>query len=97
MKTAIYGPVTEQHLADASLFAGIEPTEFVTDARSVPPFSQRATLAIPVDPKVGGEAGLRQQHWRMVIRADALICVGENEHLCHAATRHGLLVYQVDE
>ena len=83
MKTILYGPVTEDHLADASLFSGIEPTEFITEK------------TIPVDPKVGGEAGERQQHWRMVINADALVCVGANEHLVHAANRFNLLVYQV--
>lgn len=84
MKTITYGPVTKAHLADASLFSGIEPTEFITDA------------TIPVDPMVGGEAGVRQQHWRMVINAAALICIGENEHLLQAAEKFNLLIYQVD-
>ena len=84
MKTILYGPVTKEHLADASLFAGIEPTEYVTDK------------TIPVDPMVGGEAGVRQQHWRMVLNADALICVGENPHLVQAAEKFHLLVHHVE-
>ena len=96
MKTILHGPVTEQHLADASLFAGIEPTEYITGTKNCPPCSQRPTTVIPVEPLVHGEAGDRQQHWRMAINADALICVGENEHLVHAAERFGLPIYQVE-
>jgi hypothetical protein len=96
VKTILYGPVTKAHLADAALFAGIEPTEFVTGGTPTPPFSQRPTTVIPVDPMVHGEAGERQQHWRMAINADALVCVGQNDHLVHAANSFKLPVYQTD-
>ena len=96
MKTILYGPVTDAHLADASLFSGIEPTEYIAGGVPIPPCSQRATTVIPVDPMVHGEAGERQQHWRMAINADALICIGGNEHLVHAAERFNLPIYQVD-
>ena len=97
MKTILYGPVTDAHLADAALFAGIEPTEYITGSKTAPQCSQRPATVIPVEPLVGGEAGERQQHWRMAINAEALICVGYNEHLLHAASRFNLLVHQVDE
>lgn len=95
MKTILYGPVTDAHLADAALFSGIEPTEYIV-GKTTPPVARRPTTAIEVDPMVHGEAGDRQQHWRMAINADALICVGENEHLVHAAERFKLPVYQVE-
>ena len=82
MTTILWGNPTAEHLADAALFSGIEVTEQVTEK------------TIPVDPMVGGEAGVRQQHWRMALNADALICVGENEHLVQAAESLKLLVYQ---
>ena len=82
MRTILWGNPTAEQLADAALFSGIEVTEQVTEK------------TIPVDPMVGGEAGVRQQHWRMALNADALICVGENEHLVRAAESLKLLVYQ---
>lgn len=94
MKTILHGQVTEQHLADAALFAGIEPTSYITNGATSPPVSQRATDVIPPDPMVG-DAAERQNHWRMVLRADALVCVGKNEHLVRSAESVGLLVYEV--
>lgn len=96
MKTILYGPVTKAHLADAALFAGIEPTEFVVGGAATLQLGQRPATVIPVDPMVGGEAGERQQHWRMAINGDALVCVGQNDHLVHAANSFKLPVYQTD-
>ena len=95
MKTVLYGHVTEQHLADAALFSGIEPTGFVTNGSTLPPCSNRHVEVVPPDPMVG-DAAARQNHWRLVLHADALICVGPNAHLIHAATQSGLLVYESD-
>lgn len=96
VRTILYGPVTKAHLDDASLFSGIQPTEFVTDGSRNPPASNLSTLVVPVDPMVPGEAGERQKHWRMVLNADALVCVEENSHLVYAAEKFGCVVYQPD-
>lgn len=94
MKTIISGPVTEQHLADAALLAGIEPTEFfVNGVEGLPPTSDLPTTVFSPCPKLP-DANIAQSHWRMVIRAEAVICVGENEHLLECAAKYNLLVYQ---
>lgn len=95
MKTVLFGKVTEQHLADALLFAGIEPSEYITNGKTVPPASQRATTVIPPCPMVPGEPGELQNNWRLVLHADALICVGDNPHLVECAARYDLLIYEV--
>lgn len=95
MKTVLYGRVTESHLADASLFCGIAPTEFITNGSSAPPTSKHETSVIRPDPMVG-DCAAAQNHWRMVLHADALICVGKNDHLMRVAETIGLIVYQVD-
>lgn len=82
MKTIIYGKPTAEDLGNASLFSGIDVTERVT------------TRTFPVDPMVCGEGGVRQQHWRMALNAEALICIGQNDHLVHAATTFNLPIYQ---
>lgn len=96
MKVALWGRVQECHLNDAQLFAGIEPTEFITDGRFPPPFDL-PVMKIPVDPMVSGELGVRQQHCRFALNADALVMVGYDEHLQNAMQRLRVPVYQVDE
>lgn len=93
MKTIIYGPVTYDTLDTAVLF-GIEPTSYITNGQSEPPLSLLETTIIPIDKKVSGEPGVLQNHWRMVLAADALIVKGENDHLVHCAETYGLAVYQ---
>ena len=95
MKTIVYGKVTPGHLADAELFAGITPTSFVTNGTHVPPSSNMGTEVIPPCPKVPGEPGQKQNHWRMVSSADALVLQGRNEHLVSVAERMDLLIYEV--
>lgn len=97
MRVALYGPVTEQHLSDAALFAGIEPTEFITNGSTVPPCSGRTTEVIPLCPMLPGEPGVKQNHWRLVLHADALICVGDNPHLVQCAVLSGVLIHEVRE
>lgn len=94
MKTVLFGKVTEQHLADARLFAGIEPTEFITNGMTVPPASLRFTTVIPPCPMLPGEPGELQNNWRLVMHADALICVGQNPHLVSVAEKYDLLIYE---
>lgn len=97
MKTILYGPVTEAHLADASLFSGIDPTAFVTNGTRKPPATALPVETIPVCPLVGDTAGELQNHWRLVLAADALICVGENPHLIECAERYGLPIYEASQ
>ena len=92
MKTVLYGKVTAQHLLDAALFSGIEPSSFITNGTTKPPNGLPCAV-IPPDPMTG-DAAPRQNHWRMVIQGEALVCVGGNEHLVRAAESHGLLVYE---
>lgn len=94
MKTIIAGPVTEQHLADAALLAGIEPTEFFTNGvTGLPPASNLPTTCFTPCPKLP-DINIAQSHARMVIGADAVICVGEHEHLLEWAAKYDLPVYQ---
>lgn len=97
MKTIIYGPVTVDHLAEAELFSGITPTSYITNGASTPPASKLEAEVIPPCPMVPGEAGEKQNHWRMVLHADALILVGHNEHLLHVAQRYDLLIYEANK
>lgn len=96
MKTVIYGPVTVDHLADAELFSGLTPTSYITNGDSTPPASNLETEVIPPCPKVPGEPGEKQNHWRMVLHADALILVVRNEHLLQVAQRCDLLIHEVE-
>ena len=96
MKTIIFGQVTAEHLADAELFSGITPSSFITNGDSTPPFSNLTTEVIPPCPKIPGEPGERQNHWRMALSADALILVGRNDHLLEVANRCDLLIYEVE-
>lgn len=96
MKTILFGKVTAQHLADAALFAGIEPTAFTTNRKSPATVHGLPMEVVLPCPMVPGEPGELQCHWRMAIYSDALICVGENEHLVQTAKRMDLLVYEVD-
>ena len=97
MRTIIYGKVTPDHLADAELFAGITPTSFVTNGKHTPPASNLKTETIPQCPMVPGEAGEKQNHWRLVMAADALVLVGENEHLLSVAQGYDLLIHQAED
>lgn len=95
MRTIIFGNVTADHLADAELFSGITPTAFITNGSSKPPAANLPTEVIPPCPKIPGEPGEKQNHWRMVLSAEALILVGRNDHLIEVANRCDLLVYEV--
>ena len=82
MKTVVHGKPTAAHLAEASLFHGIDVTERIT-ARDFPPCQM-----------LSEEAAFAQKQWRMALAGDALICIGENAALVHAAERVGLPIYQ---
>lgn len=95
MRTIIYGRVTEEHLADAELFAGITPTAYITNGKHTPPASELPTEVIRQCPMVPGEPGEKQNHWRMAQAAEALILVGKNEHLVRVAEMNDLHIYEV--
>lgn len=84
MRVAIHGLVTASHLADAALFAGIEPTAFLTtgSGRLAPGVAPNLPITtMPRDPLVLGEAGVRQSFARLAVHADAVICIGQNNTL----------------
>ena len=96
MRTIIFGPVTAQDIEDADLLAGIVPTCYVTNGLSIPPAMPKALFTevnfiCPMLP----ELGERQRNYTMVLRADALICSGSNEHLLKVARQYGLLIHEV--
>lgn len=94
MRTIISGPVTAQDIEDADLLAGIVPTCYVTNGRSTPPASNLFTDVNPICPMLP-DVGERQRNYTMVLRADALICSGANEHLLKVARQYGLLIHEV--
>lgn len=96
MRVIIHGPVTADHLADAELLAGITPTSYVTNGLHEPPRGNRLPVEVyPICMKQPEESRVRARHFTLVQNADALVCVGENEHLVSLANRYGLLVYEV--
>ena len=96
LKTIIYGRVTPEHLADAELFAGITPTSYITNGKHTPPASNLETEVIPQCPMVPGDPGVKQNHWRLVAYADALILACDNDHLLGVARRMDLLIHEVE-
>lgn len=95
MRTIIHGPVTADHLADAELFAGITPTSFVTNGLSRPPTKDLPAEVYPLCDKQPEESRERARNYTLAQNADALICVGENEHLVSLARNYDLAVYEV--
>ena len=94
MKTIISGPVTQSHIDDADLMAGITPTSYITNGLSTPPVSKLVTTVMPICPMLP-DAGERQRNYTMCLHADALIVAGPNEHLVQCAKRNNLPVYEV--
>lgn len=92
MKTILYGRVTQAHLDMASLIAGIEPTSYLTNGKTTPPASNLETEVMPEDPMVG-DAAQHQNHARLAIYGEALICIGRNDHLVEWAEKYGMPIY----
>jgi hypothetical protein len=97
MRTIISGQVTQDHLDDADLLAGISPTSYVTNGLSTPPASQLRTDAMPICMMQPEYSRVQARNYTLVENADALICVGENPHLVELARNYGLDVYEVAE
>lgn len=96
MKTIIYGPVTQKHLDDADLIAGITPTSFVTNGTWLW-WSELPVEVRPVCPMQPEESRLIANYYSLVLYADALICVGSCPDLVAIAKRYALTVYEVPE
>lgn len=98
MRVILSGPVTADHLADAELLAGITPTSYVTNGLTDPPRGNRLPVeTYPVCPMQPVETRVRARNFTLAQNADALICVGENDHLVSLARKYDLLVYEVSE
>ena len=98
MRVILSGPVTADHLADAELMAGITPTSFVTNGLSHPPRGNRLPVAVmPICMMQPVETRVQARNYSLVQNADALICVGENDHLVLRARDYGLLIYEVSD
>lgn len=95
MRTIIHGAVTANHLADADLMAGITPTSYVTNGLSNPPDKSLPTEVYPICLMQPEESRERARNYTLVQNADALICVGENDHLVSLARNYDLAVYEV--
>lgn len=95
MRTIISGPVTADTLADAEMFAGIEPTSFVTnDQQSGPPAEcGLSTNVFPICRRLG-KLGEAARDYTLCQNADACIVVGGNDHLVRIATQYGLPVFE---
>ena len=98
MRVIISGPVTADHLADAELLVGITPTSYVTNGLTDPPRGNRLPVeTYPVCPMQPEETRVRARNFTLAQNADALICVGENDHLVSLARTYDLLVSEVSE
>lgn len=97
MRVIIWGKVTQRHLDDADLMVGITPTSYVTNGTTVPPASNLPVDVYPVCKMQPETTRDRANHYTLVHNADALICVGKNEHLVDLAKRYELLVYEAAE
>lgn len=97
MRVIISGPVTADHLADAELLAGITPTSFLTNGLSHPPAGRLPVEVLPICQLQPEDSRERARNYTLVQAADALVCVGENDHLVSLARNYDLLVYEVSQ
>lgn len=97
MRTILYGPVTQRHLDDADLLAGITPTSYVTNGTTVPPASNLPVDVRPICDKQPEETRRIANYYGLVLYSDALICVGACPELVTIAKRYALTVYDVPE
>ena len=95
MRVIISGPVTEAYLADADLLVGIVPTSYVTNGLSIPPFSSLITNVFPIDPMLP-DIGERRINYVLAQNADALVLVGENDHLLNIAQQYHLAIFTAE-
>ena len=94
MKTLLWGPVTKEHLADALLFEGIDPTMFVTDGSVVLPTDLATEVIVPTE-MLAPEQARKQNQLTLVVHSDAMIGVGNCEKMIALASSYGLLTYHV--
>ena len=94
MRTIISGRVTAEHIADAELLAGIVPTSFVTNGESSPPADNLPCDVFPICEKQPEHTREQARNYTLVQNADALICVGGNDHLVGLAREYDLVVFE---
>jgi len=95
MRVILWGKVDQRHLDDADLLAGITPTSYVTNGQWMG-WSDLPVDVFPICDKQPETTRERANHYTLVHNADALICVGKNDHLVELAKRYELPVYEVD-
>lgn len=96
MKTILSGRVTMADIEDADFLAGIVPTSFITNGLSNPPAASKLPVEVfPVCQMQPVETAELARDYTLCQAADALICVGENDHLVNLARKYGLPVYVV--
>lgn len=95
MRVILWGKVDQRHLDDADLLVGITPTSYVTNGNWIG-WSDLPVDMFPICDKQPETTRDRANHYTLVHNADALICVGKNEHLVELAKRYELPVYEVD-
>lgn len=96
MRVILSGPVTKAHLNDAALLAGIVPTSFLSNGMREPPSGTGLPTVVMQPDRKLGEAAERARDYTLVQHAEALVCVGHNEHLTDLAELYGLAVYRED-
>lgn len=70
------------------------PTSYVVNQLIQPPKSPALPVTvIPIDPMVKGRIGVLQNHWRLVMNADALYLDKREDHLYKVARQYGLAIY----
>jgi hypothetical protein len=100
MIVAIFGDVSAKDLEIADLFGITSITGFVlNDENSLPPIiSSRVPCEIvPLETMIGDhDMALRQNHYRILLMADALVCQGKgHQHLVGIALSYGIPVMEL--
>lgn len=94
MRTIISGHVQPDHLPLAELMADIAATSLVTNGAPMPGIELGLpTICYPIDPMMGA-LGEEARDYTLCLNADALIVVGQNDHLVRIARQYGLLVFE---
>lgn len=99
MKIAIVGNVTADDLELADLFGITSVTSFITnDVSPLPPTMNppREIECIPLERMVDEHVALKQNHFRLLQNADALVCQGETDgHLVKIARSYDLPIMEL--
>lgn len=99
MRVILSGPVEWEDIEAADMFAGIVPTQLVSNGKEPLPdldlfIELKPPMLFPLDPKIKGLFGELSRDYTLVQNADALIVKGRNKHLVKLAHQYNLLVYE---